>query len=385
MNVPNLRFPEFHKEWEIKKAKEIFKNHSNRKHDGNLPILAVTQDKGVVCRDSIDINIKTSNKSVMSYKMIEPRDYVISLRSFQGGIEYSYLNGICSPAYTVLKPKIKIADGFYKLYFKKEGFISKLSAAVIGIREGKQISYSIFSEMELPYPSIQEQEKIAAFLSKVDEKIEKLEKHQMMWTLYKKGILQQIFSQKLRFKDENGKDYPDWEEKTIDSIFDIGRGDVIAKTKLKEIPDSNSCYPVYSSQTQNKGIMGYHDTYDFEGDFLTWTTDGANAGKVMYRNGRFKCSNVCGVLKAKNEFKGMSNECIAEILNSLTYKYVSYVGNPKLMNNIMAKIKINVPSHSEQQKIANFIRTLDNRIDFITKEIKINQKFKKGLLQQLFC
>jgi len=120
--VPKLRFAGFEDEWIKVPAGEIFKNVSNKNHDGSLPILAVTQDKGVVPRDTIDFDIKTSEKSVKSYKIIEPGDYVISLRSFQGGIEYSYIKGICSPAYTILKPKKDIFDDFYKFYFKKEEF-----------------------------------------------------------------------------------------------------------------------------------------------------------------------------------------------------------------------------------------------------------------------
>ena len=218
-NVPNLRFPEFNGKWEKKEAKEIFENHSNKDHNGDLPLLAVTQNKGVVRRDTIDININTSPKSVLSYKVIEPGDFVISLRSFQGGIEYSSIKGISSPAYTILKPKIKISDNFFKFYLKKEEFISRLSSAVIGIRDGKQISYNVFSEMKLPYTSVEEQEKIGLFLSKVDEKIEKLEEKQQLWETYKKGMMQQLFSQELRFKDNEWNDYPDWKEKRLGNIL----------------------------------------------------------------------------------------------------------------------------------------------------------------------
>lgn len=84
-----------------------------------MPILAVTQDKGVVYRDSLDMEIKTSQNSVKTYKLIEPGDFVISLRSFQGGIEYSYIEGICSPAYTILKPKLRFVMVFINFILKK--------------------------------------------------------------------------------------------------------------------------------------------------------------------------------------------------------------------------------------------------------------------------
>ena len=193
-----LRFSGFDDEWIKVPAGEIFKNVSNKNHDGTLPILAVTQDKGVVPRDSIDFDIKTSEKSVKSYKIIEPGDYVISLRSFQGGIEYSYIKGICSPAYTVLKPKKDIFDDFYKFYLKKDEFISRLNYAVIGIRDGKQISYKDFSEIKIPYTSVPEQKRISEFLNVIDSKITLLEKKYENYINFKKYLMQQIFAQKLR-------------------------------------------------------------------------------------------------------------------------------------------------------------------------------------------
>ena len=180
-------------DWEEKIANEIFDNITDKNHNGDLPLLAVTQDQGVVDREAAGIEIKTSQQSIQSYKMIDKGDFVISLRSFQGGIEYSNLKGISSPAYTVLRPKIKISDNFYKAYFKKEEFISKLNNAVIGIRDGKQISYGVFSDMRIPYPSFPEQEKIANFLNIFDKKIEQIDKELCGVKEFKKGLLQKMF------------------------------------------------------------------------------------------------------------------------------------------------------------------------------------------------
>ena len=87
----------------------------NKKHTGNLRILAITQDRGTVYRDDVRIDIKTSEASAKSYKIIEEGDFIISLRSFQGGIEYSTLHGICSPTYTILKPTIEICNNFFNI------------------------------------------------------------------------------------------------------------------------------------------------------------------------------------------------------------------------------------------------------------------------------
>ena len=185
-------------------------------------------------------------------------------------------------------------------------------------------------------------------------------------------------------KDKLGFDFKgEWEENFVEDVFDITRGEVIAKTLIKELPTEKYCYPVFSSQTTNKGIMGYFNDFDFDGEFITWTTDGANAGKTVYRNGKFKCSNVCGVLKAKKEYDGFANQFIAEYLDSITHKYVSYVGNPKLMNNVMARIKIKYPPLEEQEKISKLLKNMDLSIDIIQNQIKNVENFKKGLLQQM--
>ena len=179
-------------DWEEKKASDLFRSSSNKNHFGDLPILAVTQDQGAVLRENIDIDIKSSENSILSYKIVEIGDFIISLRSFQGGIEYSNVMGICSPAYTILKPNLEICDGFYKQYFKKEDFISRLSATVVGIREGKQISYSAFSSMFLPYPHPDEQQKIAHALWAIDAKIQAVSGKLERIVSLKNDLLQQI-------------------------------------------------------------------------------------------------------------------------------------------------------------------------------------------------
>ena len=135
-------------------------------------------------------------------------------------------------------------------------------------------------------------------------------------------------------------------------------------------------YPVYSSQTKDNGLMGYYKDYLYE-DAITWTTDGANAGTVNYRAGKFYCTNVCGVLLS-NEVT--ANQMIAEALNNVAKGYVSYVGNPKLMNNVMADIEIMIPTHAEErEKLSVFFRNLDNLITLHQREFAFlcKEKSKK--------
>ena len=129
-----------------------------------------------------------------------------------------------------------------------------------------------------------------------------------------------------------------WEVRPVKELFDLGRGRVISKKDLEKNPGP---YPVYSSQTRDNGIFGYLDTFDFEGDYVTWTTDGANAGTVFFRTGRFNCTNVCGTLKPKSS--QVSARFMASALGRETKPYVSRVGNDKLMNNIVAQIPVPLP------------------------------------------
>ena len=180
-------------DWEEKTGGNVFEAISNRNHNSDLPILAITQKQGILPRDLIDYQISVTEKSVESYKVVEKGDFVISLRSFQGGIEYSNFRGICSPAYVILRPKIKIIDAFYKHFFKTETYIKFLNLKLEGIRDGKMVSYKYFSEIKIPFPSLPEQVKIAGILSAWDEKIANLRAQEAALRDWKRGLLQEMF------------------------------------------------------------------------------------------------------------------------------------------------------------------------------------------------
>lgn len=172
----------------------------------------------------------------------------------------------------------------------------------------------------------------------------------------------------------------EWEIKEVGEIFEVTRGYVLAMKSVQEKQSEENSYPVFSSQTKNNGLAGFYKEYLYE-DAITWTTDGANAGDVNYRNGKFYCTNVCGVLINK---KGYANKCVAELINSVSKKYVSYVGNPKLMNGVMSQIKIPIPLVNEQQKIASCLSSLDEVIAAHSQKLDLLKDHKKGLMQNLF-
>ncbi len=372
LKVPKLRFKEFSGEWEEKSLGNIFKISAG----GDIESTLVSMEKTEVYKYPIYANAE-KNKGFYGYSKIykeEENALTVAGRGVNLGIAHARS---CNyyPIVRLLTLRPKKNENIY--FFEYAINNLKMAKESTGV---PQLTAPQISSYKVSFCSLQEQQKIADFLSKVDEKIEKLTKKKELLEQYKKGVMQKIFSQEIRFKDDNGNDFPEWEEKFIDEIFTVTRGYVLSSRDTTSNTTIENTYPVYSSQTKNKGLMGYYNTYLYE-NAITWTTDGANAGDVNFREGKFYCTNVCGVLL--NE-QGYANTCIAEMLNTVTHKYVSYVGNPKLMNNVMSKIQLLFPSLPEQQKIADFLSTLDKKIDIVDKELGQVQEFKKGLLQQMF-
>ena len=170
-----------------------------------------------------------------------------------------------------------------------------------------------------------------------------------------------------------------WPMAKVSDLCELGRGRVISKKDIEKNPGE---YPVYSSQTVKNGCFGYLGSYDFDGEYVTWTTDGANAGTVFYRKGKFNCTNVCGTLKSKTDKVLM--KYLAVILNTVAYKHVIHVGNPKLMNNVMGKIEVPLPPLDIQKQ---FVEELDGYqkiidgarqvVDNWKPQVKIDPGWKK--------
>lgn len=188
------------KKWIEIKADKIFRNNTDKSHNGELEILSASQERGILPRRLNNIDIKYDENSLGSYKKVEIGDYVISLRSFQGGIEYSEYEGIVSPAYTILKEIVPISKVFYKVYFKTETFINRLNTIIYGIRDGKQISFNDFATLKIPYPSIEEQTAIASVLQCADDELQLLKKKLDQLKEQKKGLMQVLLTGKKRLK-----------------------------------------------------------------------------------------------------------------------------------------------------------------------------------------
>mgnify|MGYP004702241079 CR=1 FL=1 len=232
-----------------------------------------------------------------------------------------------------------------------------------------QITSSDLSSFEFFFPKgNNEMNKISALLDLLDERI--ATQNKIIEDLKK---LKSAISKKLLCNDK-------WTTYKIQDIAEIGRGRVISSVEIDR--QKHPLYPVYSSQTSNDGIMGYLDEYMFDGEYITWTTDGANAGTVFYRKGMFNCTNVCGTLKILPKF-----DCyfVSLVLQQATQKYVSSnLANPKLMNNTMASIKIKMPDIKTQKQLSKIFQTLDSCLLVHQRTCCMYSREKQYLLCQMF-
>ena len=176
----------------------------------------------------------------------------------------------------------------------------------------------------------------------------------------------------------------DWQTIRVKNLFDVSRGRVISKL---EITDDGK-YPVYSSQTENDGIFGYIDTFDYSGEALTWTTDGEKAGTVFYRNGKYNCTNICGILEKKQDS-----------IYKTDIKYLFYAirmvaeenkrpdtNGHKIMSNEMERLSIPITNYDEQVKISLTLdeksRNIDNTLNLIKEEIESLENYKKSVITE---
>ena len=371
-NVPKLRFKGYNDEWKKVRTEEIFENVTI-KNKPSLPVLAVTQERGTILRESCGINIKYENESLKSYKLVKPGNFIISLRSFQGGLEYSGLEGIVSPAYTILNNKQSISYDFFKYYFKTYNFIKSLNIAVEGIRDGKQISYNSFKDIKITFPNIEEQEKIASFLTLIDKKIEKQKELVELLKKYKRGLLSAIFNQKLRFKDDNDNDYSAWEEKRLENILKIKHG-----KSQKEIECNNGKYPILATG----GEIGRTNSYLWDKPCVLIGRKGT-IDKPQYMDTPFWTVDT---LFYSEVFKENNAKYLYYLFNTINWKkYDESTGVPSLSAKTIERIKVTLSiNYYEQLAISKILSKFDDKIqqeEFILKKL---QNYKKGLLQQMF-
>lgn len=383
------------------RAKELFKSHTDKKHNGDLEILASTQERGIVPRSQIGIDIQCSEEGVKGYKKVSQGDFVISLRSFQGGIEYSEYDGIVSPAYTVLKPIKNISTGFYRNYFKTDSFIDRLNGAVYGIRDGKQIGYEDFGNMYVHCPPSDEQNRIAEILMQCDKiialKQEKLNELRQL----KKESLKKMFP--LKGYDKPETRFPGfvdtWEQhKLLELLLQpISDGPHETPDLVDEGIPFISVEAIVDNRIDFTRKRGYiTEEYDLEcrkkyspqKDDVYLVKSGATVGKVaiVETDERFNIwSPIAAMRTNKDVLLPKYLYYYFQLKDVQEEIYAKSIGGtqPNLSMRILEQFDVRLPLVEEQEKLISYFSALDNLIALHRCELEEMKNYKKSLGQLL--
>lgn len=377
LNVPQLRFPGFDGEWE---NSVLNKFASLNPKNSSLPESFVYIDlESVTDGHLIKENIISKNEAPSrAQRILKEKDILYqTVRPYQKNNLYFNKVGhyVASTGYAQIRTKNDSQFLFQFLHTEK--FVANVMLRCTGTSY-PAINSTDLSSIEIFFPSLPEQQKIASFLSAVDEKIQQLSRKKELLEQYKKGVMQQLFSGKLRFKDENGKDYPDWEEKKLGDVGKFYAGGDLDKLNYSKTKSKEFTYPIYANGS-GEGIYGYATTFQYKKNSVTVSGRG-NLGYANIRTQNFNAIVRLIVIEPKDF---IDPKYLEEIINQTKFAIES-TGVPQLTVPQIKCYKILIPSLPEQQKIANFLSGIDGKIDQVNGELVKTQKFKKGLLQQMF-
>ena len=403
--VPKLRFPGFTEDWEQRKADYIFKSVTDKGYP-ELPVLSASQELGMVYRDQNGIDIQHDKKNETSYKRVLPGQFVIHLRSFQGGFAYSEIEGITSPAYTVMSFKNSSEQYglFWKHVFKSEIFIKRLETITYGIRDGRSISFSDFKSLLLQYPSFSEQKLIGDSIAVIERGITLHQRKLDNLKLKKKALLQKLFP-------KNGERYPElrfpgftdaWEQRKLGDFYTFKNG--LNKEKvyfgygdsIVNFTDVFHNRQIYSSTLKGKVFVNKKELENFkvkEGDlFFTRTSETIDEigfpAVVMEPMERVVFSGF--VLRGRAE----KNDPLVNIFKSYIFFTDNFRSEMKKKSSMttraltsgtaLKEMYFSYPKDLEEQtKIGEILLRLDNVITLHQRKLDHLQLQKKALLQQM--
>jgi type I restriction enzyme S subunit len=400
---PALRFSEFKEEWKPVKLNEVLKEHKKRNANNEFEeVFSVAKEKGVI--NQIEhLGRSYASDDISNYKVVYPNDIVYTkspTASFPFGIikqNKMDRTGVVSVLYAVFKPKNIELGLLLDFYFSS--WINTYNYLVPLVHKGAKNTMNIGNEDFLNGAKIylptqkEEQKKITDFFLKIDQRIAQLTEKKQQLEIYKKGITQQLFSQQIRFKDENGKEFPKWEKKKLGEVtFKVG-----AKNK------ENKQLPIYSisnkkgfipQSSQFEGLDSVERGFDISLYKIIYEKTYAynpariNVGSIGYsgslNNVLVSSLYVCFQTKEIvfdsffNQYLD-SNEFNKSVLRSTEGGVRQY-----LFYENFSMININLPSIKEQEKIANFLSSIDEKINHTENQIQQTQTYKKGLLQKMF-
>ncbi len=355
--------------------------------DKNHPdetVLTIVQGKGTLPREQAGRNIHYDDASLSNYKMVQKGDFIIHLRSFEGGLEMANENGIVSPAYTILRGKKPHSSRFYEAYFHTDEFVNHvLSKSVEGIRDGRQISYDAFKWLGLPYCSPSEQAKIAELFSVLTKRIEKQTVLVDSLKKYKRGALKAVFNQQASFVSESQK----WDEYTMRDLISLQSGQDFAPAEYNDqglgIPYMTGASCIVNGETVVSRWTQTPRCYAYRGDTLL-VCKGSGSGAVV-KLSQEKVHIARQFMSLRPNEKMTSDFCY----------YLTVFLSDKIKQNATGLIEgidrgtvlnqtVFLPPLHEQKKIASFFSKLDFALSSQERLLDKIMSVRMGLMQQLF-
>jgi type I restriction enzyme S subunit len=391
--VPQLRFSEFEGEWEKKTLFDISKqvaygmNAAAKSYDGENKYLRIT-DIDESTRRFIPNPLSSPKGKIEKKYILKKGDIVFTRTGASVGKSYLYDEKDGKLLYAGFLIKFNIINSnpyFVFLQTFRESY--RKWVQVYSMRSGQPgLNAEEYKSLIINIPQSKEQQKIANFLTAIDNRIQTLEKKKSGLEQYKKGVMQKIFKQELRFKDDtsttlsasDGKAFPEWEEKKLGQTGNIKKGKQLNKEELT----LSGTYPC-----QNGGISpsGYTEEYNTVGNTITISEGGNSCGYVNYMQSKFWCGGHCySILELKKEVNALF---LFQYLKFNEYGIMRLrvgSGLPNIQKKDLLMFEVKLPCIEEQTKIANFLSAIDRNIELVTKKIEHTKTYKKGLLQQMF-
>ncbi len=409
-NVPKLRFKEFSRNWDVTKLNKIAKKCNEKNKDESInDVFTNSAVNGIVAqRDFFDRDIANQN-NLGGYYIVNHNDFIynprISISAPVGPLNRNHLQtGVMSPLYTVFKiDEDKANIDYLERYFKSSRWFKYMySIANYGARSDRMnVTTNDFFAMPISLPSKQEQQKIASFLTSVDTKIEQLTRKEELLQQYKKGVMQKIFSQEIRFKADDGSEFCEWEEKKLGDVGITYNG---LTGKTSENFGSGKPYIQYKQIFDNSKItidgFGYvsiepnekQNKVQFGDIFFTTSSETPNevgfASVLLDDIEEVYLNSFCFGYRAKS--LDILNPYFARFLfrsDNFRRKVIELAQGSTRYNISkleLMKTLIQLPCLKEQIKIANFLSSIDSKIEQVQKQLDSTKEFKKALLQEMF-
>lgn len=392
--VPAIRFQGFTDDWEDHKLGDVFQEYSEKNHE-ELPVLTIVQGKGTVLRDESNRNLQYDKSSLSNYKMVKKDDFIVHLRSFEGGFEKATSNGIISPAYHTLHGD-DTDSSFYYPFFRSKNFIEcLLKPHVYGIRDGKSIDIEGMKTIDIPVPSFSEQQKIGGYLNQVDYLITLHQRKLTKLQLLKKSMLTKMFPKdgarvpEIRFQGfhknwENllfddavniSNDMVDPKAGSFDKLIHIGPGDIESHT--------GQLLPGIKTVSESHLISGKFRFY--KGDII-YSKIRPELSKCVIAPTDGLASADAYILHCNKEMWQDFLYCILQTKHF--YKYATSIsmrtGMPKINREELGRYFFLAPSVKEQQLIGAFFTDLDHLISLHQRKLSKLQQIKQAMLSKLF-